>query len=66
MVSPYDLPLTPQTWDLGTYPSFPLAVLTSSGGHRSKYGWQVGSRYPIGMLSCLPTILWIFQDANTK
>ena len=42
-------------WDLfkldhlWTHPS-PL-VLTS-GGHRSTYGWQAGSTYPTGMLSC--------------
>ena len=29
----------------------PPPVLTSSGGHQNKYGWQVGCTHPTGMLS---------------
>ena len=28
----------------------PLPILTSSGGHRNTYGWQVGGTHPTGML----------------
>ena len=44
-----DLGTSPQTSDLGTYP---LPVVTSSGGHRKTYGWQVDGTHPIRMLSC--------------
>ena len=39
---------TPWAWDLYPTPT----VLTSRGGHKITYGWQVGSTHPTGMLSC--------------
>ena len=38
--------------NLFTWTTYTTMVLTSSGGHRNMYGWQVGSTHPDGMLSC--------------
>ena len=45
------------TWDLG-YPPPP------STGHHNTYGWQAGSMFPTGMLSCAFEVAYHSEDIN--
>ena len=44
----------------------PPMVLISSGGHRKTFGWQAGSMYPTGMLSCSMYKLTLNGVATTE